>query len=61
MARKFLYLPKNRWEIVLEQDSESGIIMMAEVDPPGSARKGGVNVGNILVAVQNASTENVNL
>lgn len=47
--------------IVLEQDSESGIITVAEVDPSGWAGKGGVKVGDILVAVQNASTENVDL
>lgn len=47
--------------IVLEQDSESGIIIVAEVDPAGSAGKGGVKVGDILVAVQNASTENVDI
>ena len=47
--------------IILEQDSTSGVITVAEVDPNGSAGKGGVRVGDVLVAVQNASTENVDL
>ena len=47
--------------IVLEQDSETGIISVSEVDPTGSAGKGGVKVGDVLAAVQNASTENVDL
>ncbi len=47
--------------IVLEQDSESGIILVTEVDPNASASRGGVQVGDIVVAVQNASVENVDL
>jgi C-terminal processing protease CtpA/Prc len=47
--------------IVLEQDPGTGVIFVAEVDPSGSAGKGGVKVGDILVAVQNASTDGVDL
>ena len=47
--------------MVLEQDPETGAIRVVEVDPNGSARKGGVRVGDILVAVQNASAEGVDL
>lgn len=47
--------------IVLEQDSETGMILVTDVDPLGSAGKGGVAVGDRLVAVQNASTEDVDL
>ena len=47
--------------IVLQQDSESGLITVAEVDPAGSAGKGGVKVDDILLDVQNASTESVDL
>ena len=47
--------------IVLEQDSDKGIITVAEVLEEGSAGKAGVQVGDILVAAQNASTENVDL
>ena len=47
--------------MVLEQDPETGAITVAEVDPNGSAGRGGVRVGDVLVAVQNASTEGVDL
>lgn len=47
--------------IVLEQDSETGIIQVAQIDPDGAAAKGGIQVGDVLLAVQNASTQNVDL
>ena len=49
--------------IVLEQDDEDedGRIVVTEVDPNGSAGKAGVREGDILVAVQNASTVSVDL
>jgi len=47
--------------IVLEQDPENGIISVTEVDPNGSAGKGGVMVGDFLIAVQNTSIEGVDL
>ncbi|KAL3823213.1 hypothetical protein ACHAXA_003492 [Cyclostephanos tholiformis] len=47
--------------IVLVQDPDTGAIRVAEVDPSGSAGRGGVRVGDVLVAVQNASTEGVDL
>lgn len=48
--------------IVLEQDNndnndkKGGPIVVVEVDPTQSAAKAGVQVGDVLVAVQNAST-----
>jgi predicted metalloprotease with PDZ domain len=49
--------------IVLEQDSSSEgmIIVVTQVDPTGSAGRAGVEVGDILVAVQNALVEKVDL
>ena len=51
--------------IVLEQDSNDnnddssvGMIVVTDVDPSGSAARAGVQVGDVLVAVQNASVEN---
>ncbi len=47
--------------MVLEQDPESGAIRVAEVDSRGSAGRGGVRVGDVLVAIQNASVEGEDL
>jgi predicted metalloprotease with PDZ domain len=49
--------------IVLEQDSSSEgmIIVVTQVDLTGSAGRAGVEVGDILVAVQNALVEKVDL
>ena len=50
--------------IILEQGSEEdddGRIFVTEVDPNGSAGKAGVRTGDVLVAVQNASTTSANL
>ena len=49
--------------IVLEQDeaSEDGKIVVVDLDPSGSAASAGVRVGDVLVAVQNASTLNLDL
>ena len=45
--------------IVLEQDSNNdNMIVVTDVDPNGSAARAGVQVGDVLVAVQNASVEN---
>ena len=45
--------------LVLEQDE--GPIIVAGVDPSGSAGQAGVKPGDVLLAVQNASVENVDL
>ena len=47
--------------IVLEQDDQDGTIYVAEVDESGSAGRAGVRVGDMLVAVQNASVESADL
>jgi C-terminal processing protease CtpA/Prc len=49
--------------IVLQQDSDTteGNIVVVEVDPSQSAARAGVQVGDVLVAVQNASTISVEL
>lgn len=47
--------------ILLEQDDEEAPVMVAEVDPSGSAGRAGVQAGDILVAVQNASVETQSL
>lgn len=46
--------------IVLEQD-EDGIIEVTDVDSSKSAGRAGVKIGDVLMAVQNASTEQVDL
>ena len=46
--------------IVLEQDEE-GPITVAQVDKGGSAARSGVMMGDILLAVQNASVEKADL
>jgi S1-C subfamily serine protease len=46
--------------LLLEQD-EGEPVVVAEVDPSGSAARAGVQVGDILVAVQNASVETESL
>ena len=46
--------------ILLEQDTE-GPIIVTEVNSGGSAAGAGVTVGDVLLAVQNASVENVDL
>jgi len=46
--------------IVLEQDTE-GPIIVANVDKGGSAARSGVMMGDILLAVQNASVEKADL
>jgi len=45
--------------LVLEQDE--GPIIVTGVDPSGSAGQAGVKPGDVLLAVQNASVENVDL
>ncbi|KAL7490753.1 hypothetical protein ACHAWT_000287, partial [Skeletonema menzelii] len=47
--------------IVLEQDKTPGEIVVASLDPDGSAADAGVNEGDILLAVQNASVQNASL
>ena len=51
--------------IVLEQsgqeNEEDGKIVVTQVDPKGSAGKAGVREGDVLVAVQNASTVSADL
>ena len=49
--------------IVLEQDSDANDerIIVTEVDPMGSAGRAEVQTGDVLVAVQNASTVSVDL
>ena len=47
--------------IVLEQNETDGKIVVVEVDPTKSAGQAGIQVGDILVAVQNASTISVDL
>ena len=57
--------------ILLEQDQQSNDentsresappIVVTEVDPNGSAGRAGIQVGDVLVAVQNASVETVEL
>ena len=47
--------------LVLEQDANNGPILVTEVDPTGSAGRAGVQAGDVLVAVQNASVETVDL
>jgi len=46
--------------IVLEQDTE-GPIVVAQVDKGGSAARSGIQEGDILLAVQNASVEKADL
>ena len=47
--------------IILEQQEEDGPVMVGEVDPSGSAGRAGVQEGDILVALQNASVETQSL
>ena len=47
--------------IILEQGEEGGIIVVAEVDPSGSAARAGVKTGDVLLAVQNASVQDQSL
>lgn len=50
--------------IILEQDNNDehqGNIVVVDMDTSGSAARAGVQVGDILVAVQNASVENQSL
>ena len=48
--------------ILLEQDEGEGApVVVVEVDPTGSAAQAGVAVGDVLVAVQNASVESQSL
>ena len=44
-----------------EEESDDGRIVVTEVDPNGSAGKAGVREGDVLVAVQNASTVSADL
>lgn len=46
--------------LVLEQEDD-GPIVVSEVDPDGSAGSAGVQVGDVLLAVQNASVETADL
>ena len=46
--------------ILLEQDTD-GPIMVTEIDPAGSAGRAGVRIGDVLLAVQNASVEQADL
>jgi S1-C subfamily serine protease len=48
--------------ILLEQDDDGGgPVIVAEVDPAGSAALAGVQVRDVLMAVQNASVEHQSL
>lgn len=48
--------------MVLEQDDgDDSKISVAELNPSGSAALAGVQVGDVLVAVQNVSVKNVDL
>ncbi|KAL3938785.1 MAG: hypothetical protein SGBAC_006371 [Bacillariaceae sp.] len=47
--------------MVLEQDEDDATILVTELDPLASAAKAGVQVGDVLVAVQNASVEQADL
>ena len=49
--------------MVLEQDDDqsNNKIVVTELDPSASAARAGVQVGDVLVAVQNASVEQVDL
>jgi S1-C subfamily serine protease len=47
--------------IILEQEENVGPVIVGEVDPSGSAGRAGVQEGDILVAVQNASVETQSL
>ncbi|CAJ1924513.1 unnamed protein product [Cylindrotheca closterium] len=48
--------------MVLEQDdNESAKIVVTELDPSASAARAGIQVGDVLVAVQNTSVEQVDL
>jgi C-terminal processing protease CtpA/Prc len=47
--------------IVLQQDENDGSIQVTQVQAEGAAGRAGVQVGDVLVAVQNASTQKVDL
>ena len=47
--------------IVLEQDETSGPIVVGALDPSGSAADAGVKGGYVLLAVQNASVDGLEL
>jgi S1-C subfamily serine protease len=47
--------------MVLEQEDTPGEIVVASLDPNGSAADAGVRVGDVLLAVQNASVRNASL
>ena len=49
--------------LVLEQEGEDGDspIVVTEIDPSGAAGRAGVQVGDVLLAVQNASVESIDL
>jgi hypothetical protein len=60
-GNQILVSVQNLLGMVLEKDPETGKIRVVEVNPNKSAGKGRVRVGGVLVAVQNASVEGVNL
>lgn len=48
--------------LVLEQEEKEGSpIVVTEIDPSGAAGRAGVQVGDVLLAVQNASVESIDL
>ncbi|KAL7447873.1 hypothetical protein ACHAWC_000171, partial [Mediolabrus comicus] len=47
--------------MVLEQEDTPGEIVVASLDSNGSAADAGVRVGDVLLAVQNASVQNASL
>jgi hypothetical protein len=44
-----------------DDDNDGIIVRVTDVDPSGSAHRAGVRIGDVLVAVQNASVEQVDL
>lgn len=47
--------------MLLEQEKAASKIVVTELDPSASAAQAGVQVGDVLVAVQNASVKDVDL
>lgn len=47
--------------IILEQEDEGAMVVVADLDASGSAARAGVKTGDVIVAVQNASVEGKSL
>jgi predicted metalloprotease with PDZ domain len=60
-GEQILVSAQKPWGITLVQNPDTGTIFVVDMDFNGSAGKAGVQVGDVLVAIQNASTENVDL